>query len=96
MTTLYRKVLCSERLPEPLIEVDSDKGKWVYYPDDPYVNFFPSYWLEPIDLPTDEEIEKLAKRQMRLKHIMALDERSISDCIDGIKMAVELLTKGGK
>lgn len=108
MNELFKKIPCSERLPEKEGVYDTMRGRLLFQKGSFYDNTYsselngnhfapvtPEYWYEPIQLPTDEEIEKIAKKEMDLKHIMALDERSISDCIDGFKSAIELLT-GGK
>lgn len=62
MNTLYRKVLCSERLPHDSNYYDTDNGynycwneKW--FDQDGPVNFTPEWWLEEVDIPTNEEIE---------------------------------------
>lgn len=68
----YRKVMCSDRPPEKNGSYDTSlsrqffssvsgwglpyRGKWEYPKD----NTNPEWWLEEIELPNDEEIEKIA------------------------------------
>lgn len=66
MNTIYRKVLCSERLPEKSNWYYTQKGM-VYF-DLIQGSFYESsqfageneYWLEEIELPSDEEISEKA------------------------------------
>lgn len=96
---LYRKINCKDRLPGTTRYFDTETGTFKYdsftksfYNNDGNVQY-PKFWWEPVILPTIEEIEKMAIEEMKLKHIMACDERSIDDWKDGAKYIIDLLTK---
>ena len=99
MNTLYRKVLCSERLPDEGGTFGTNKGElffliavhhWFY--DAKFTVEPPDWWLEEVNIPTDEEIEK------RLKNIYPHWESDWEGSvrrlafIRGFKAALELLT----
>lgn len=62
---LYRRVMCSDRLPKERKWFDTDKGyllfsitqnQWLVSDE-----YYPKWWLEEIELPSEGEIEKLAE-----------------------------------
>lgn len=75
MTTLYRKVQTSERLPEKEGTFLTDCGELDYFPehksflvdirDMGNVDMNPDWWLEPVDLPTDDEVRKHASEDSK-------------------------------
>lgn len=64
---IYKKVLTKDRLPDEGGNYDTSKGflafipaikRWYY--DNRVMVETPEYWFEEINIPTDEEIEKIA------------------------------------
>lgn len=55
--TIYRKVLCSERLPKEGDKCMTNVGI-VYFRGK--FNYWVNWWLEEIDLPSEEEISEKA------------------------------------
>lgn len=62
--TIFRKVLCSDRLPKERKWFDTDKGyllfsitqnQWLVSDE-----YYPKWWLEEIELPSEEDINELA------------------------------------
>ena len=97
MNTLYKKVLCSERLPDDVNYHDTDDGSCYYYKkrwydQDGPLTFIPEWWLEEVNIPTDEEIEKRMKNIY--PHWESDWEGSVRRLafIRGFKAALELLT----
>lgn len=94
MSSLYRKIPCSKRLPEKSGLYDTDWGNLAFHISskrwkDGFDVFNEiEWWLEPIQLPTDEEIEKMAieKTSTRGEYL---------NYLTGFKSALKLLT-GGK
>lgn len=146
MNTLYRKVLCSERLPDDVNYHDTDDGPCYYYNGrwyDEYgpLTFTPEWWLEEvvtlggsnedvvywiiitflrgmspekqkeitksllsrgmIDLPTNEEIEKMAdefSNEIKTGQFeyfeSGVQEGREEGFIKGFKSCLEILTGG--
>lgn len=70
MSELFRKVLCSERLPEKESWYETSEGCVLYDPAKKCFRYqykgserYPEWWLEPVNEPNDEEIEKMAKKK---------------------------------
>lgn len=92
--TLYRKVLTKDRLPDKseeyitslgVIEYNNTNGIW-----DEGCSL-PTYWLEPIKLPTDEEIEEMDIKILNDKDGKAKSSYLESAVKSGFKAAIELL-----
>lgn len=101
MNELFKKIPCSERLPEKEGVYDTMRGRLLFQKGSFYDNTYsselngnhfapvtPEYWYEPIQLPTDEEIENMAE----VKNISLSDRTPFTV---GFKSALELVT-GGK
>ena len=94
MNELFRKVMCSERLPDETGKYDTNKehleynAKLKFWMINPTYQDDPKYWFEPVKEPTDEEIEAKAKKKWgTIKGRFAFRQ--------GYKTAIEDL-KGGK
>lgn len=65
METLFRKVLVTERLPDKGDRYFTNDGIRVYSPHTKQFIFTHQaieYWLEPVELPSEEEIQKVAPK----------------------------------
>lgn len=61
METIFRKVMCSDRLPEKEGTYDTSKGSMYYIPKvDVWNPILVKFWYEPIKLPSEEEVNELA------------------------------------
>lgn len=67
--TLFRKVMTKDRNPDKKGEYDTNVGLLLFDKNpDEWLDgnavgmFHTKYWLEPITLPTDEEIEKIVEK----------------------------------
>lgn len=96
MSTLYRKVLCSERLPDDNNYHDTNDGVIYYWKgllcnQNGPLTFTPEWWLEEVTIPDEEYVENfIIELQKHFK--MKFD---VEVWKSGFKTALELLT-GGK
>lgn len=87
MASVYRKIMVADRLPKESGEYDTNLKRLQYFEDLKAWTFCfkPIWWLEEIELPTEEEIKEAAEEYWGSSHFKA-----------GVKHILDYIEKGGK